>query len=234
MSLVPHTGSTAKRARTDGDTRDDEGTDVIPSHQIKLGGRANFGPPDKMRVTLRYVENSFTITSVSGVNGNYYFSCNSLFDPNRTGGGHQPLYFDQLTGLYNHYTVNASEIKATFVNVSTTVQGRVALGISDDTSGASLEAAFEQRHAVAANITPLSGSRSLVVMKNRWNSDMMLGIDAANDGSNKTGVASNPTEESFFQLVFFSLTGGSTDAVSVSVEIHYDCIFSELTTPANS
>lgn len=35
----------------------------------------------------------------------YVFNVNSLFDPNRTGGGHQVFSFDQLSALYNRYRV---------------------------------------------------------------------------------------------------------------------------------
>lgn len=35
----------------------------------------------------------------------YKFNLNSLFDPDRTGVGHQPHGFDQLSGLYNRYRV---------------------------------------------------------------------------------------------------------------------------------
>jgi len=35
----------------------------------------------------------------------YQMNLNSLFDPDRTGTGHQPYGFDQLAGLYNRYRV---------------------------------------------------------------------------------------------------------------------------------
>ena len=34
-----------------------------------------------------------------------YMRMNSLFDPDQTGTGHQPYYFDQFAALYNRYTV---------------------------------------------------------------------------------------------------------------------------------
>lgn len=41
------------------------------------------------------------------INNNYLyqFNLNSLFDPDRTGTGHQPYGFDQLSNLYNRYRV---------------------------------------------------------------------------------------------------------------------------------
>lgn len=41
----------------------------------------------------------------------YTFSCNNMYDPNITGIGHQPHYFDQMLGLgYNRYCVVGSKI----------------------------------------------------------------------------------------------------------------------------
>lgn len=38
-------------------------------------------------------------------NGQYYFNLNSIYDPNRTGIGHQPYGHDTLQTLYNRYRV---------------------------------------------------------------------------------------------------------------------------------
>jgi len=41
----------------------------------------------------------------TNANGFYSFNLNSIFDPNRTGIGHQPYGFDTLATLYNRYRV---------------------------------------------------------------------------------------------------------------------------------
>jgi hypothetical protein len=40
----------------------------------------------------------------------YNFRANSLYDPNKTGTGHQPLGFDQMAEKYNHYVVLGAKI----------------------------------------------------------------------------------------------------------------------------
>lgn len=46
------------------------------------------------------------VASLSSLNSwTYSFNLNSIFDPNRTGIGHQPYGFDQLSSLYNRYRV---------------------------------------------------------------------------------------------------------------------------------
>lgn len=68
------------------------------------------GYPMRYRTTLRYVEMSTSISSVLGAMGKYTFSANSCFDPNTTGAGHQPMYFDQLSAVYKYYRVVGSKI----------------------------------------------------------------------------------------------------------------------------
>lgn len=48
---------------------------------------------------------SDTLTLNLGNSYQYVFNLNSLFDPNRTGTGHQPYGFDQLSAIYNRYRV---------------------------------------------------------------------------------------------------------------------------------
>lgn len=44
------------------------------------------------------------------------FSLNSLYDPDFSGGGHQPMQYDQLTGIYKRYLVHACKVELEFSN----------------------------------------------------------------------------------------------------------------------
>lgn len=46
-----------------------------------------------------------TTVTINTAQPQYNFNLNSLFDPDRTGTGHQPYGFDQLSALYNRYRV---------------------------------------------------------------------------------------------------------------------------------
>lgn len=45
----------------------------------------------------------------------YLFRLNSLYDPDQTGVGNQPYYFDQMAALFNKYCVYGVNVKATFL-----------------------------------------------------------------------------------------------------------------------
>ncbi len=76
--------------------------------------------PDKFRTTLTYVD-QFVLNSTTTSTDNYVFRANSLFDPNYTGSGHQPLGYDQWTTFYNNWVVTKCSVKLTMTppNLST-------------------------------------------------------------------------------------------------------------------
>jgi hypothetical protein len=45
------------------------------------------------------------LTGASGLLTNHQFRLNSVFDPDYTASGHQPMSFDQWGAFYNHYVV---------------------------------------------------------------------------------------------------------------------------------
>lgn len=78
--------------------------------------RSMTGFPDMMYVPLKYVE---TI-EFSGTNfANHEFSGNKPSDPNNTGSGHQPMYWDEYTVLYNRWLAYSCSIRLEMINSST-------------------------------------------------------------------------------------------------------------------
>ena len=70
------------------------------------------GMSSKKKVRLRYVTEITLNASGVGLSA-HYFSANGMFDPDVTGTGHQPLYYDQWMVNYEHYQVLGSKIKVT-------------------------------------------------------------------------------------------------------------------------
>lgn len=191
--------------------------------------RNRFGPPDQQEVCLRYVEGAIALDSTLGATISYYFRANSIYDPNQSGTGHQPLWRDTYAGMYNHYAVKQSKIIVHFIS-ATEAWGRVGVGLADDSSGASGEAAWEQTRMYSTAIGGFNGGHDVVRCECDWNSVEVLGVDSVLDSGVKTTVGATPTEETLYQVVWQSYRANATDTVRVTVEIHYDVIFSELAT----
>lgn len=78
------------------------------------------GFPTKLRAQLKYTEH-FNLNSAGAAIDNFEFRLNSMFDPNLTGVGSQPRYYDQLAtaDLYDVWLVNNCKYTVTFVNKAT-------------------------------------------------------------------------------------------------------------------
>lgn len=69
------------------------------------------GFPQRIRQNLTYSQEvEFTSTS-AGTSKEYTFSCNNIYDPDTTGGGHQPMFHDQYKLIYRRYRVIGAKIK---------------------------------------------------------------------------------------------------------------------------
>lgn len=76
---------------------------------------ANYLLPDQLEVTLRYTTELVYSPGVSAIQ---VFRGNSLFDPDQTGTGGQPMGFDQLKLLYGNYYVEWAECDFEYVSTS--------------------------------------------------------------------------------------------------------------------
>jgi len=67
---------------------------------------------------MRYADTA-TLSISSGLDTQKIYSLNGMYDPDVTGGGHQPLGFDQMLSLYNKYCVLGAKISVRMRNGST-------------------------------------------------------------------------------------------------------------------
>ena len=71
-------------------------------------------------VRMKYAGQQLISTGV--VPAHYIFNLNSLYDPDRSGTGHQPYGFDTYTTLYNRYRVFAMSYRIELVSPGSTAQ----------------------------------------------------------------------------------------------------------------
>ncbi len=82
------------------------------------------GIPDQRVCRLRYCEFvKLDATALgSAVAVQHTFNANSVYDPNQTTTGHQPMGYDEMASQYNHYVVLGSKITVHFDNDVDNVQ----------------------------------------------------------------------------------------------------------------
>lgn len=188
--------------------------------------------PLQQSCTLKYCEQR-AVTPIGGLTF-YQLVANGLFDPNATGGGHQPMYFDTYMGIYNHYHVMKSRIKITALPNSTNTSPWLAcIYVDDDTSiVSSFEQALEQK-ATSKAVTWLPAASNPMPMYLSWDAKKYFGPSPQTNPELQGTAATNPTEKSYFTFVAQD-TALSTSAYTVLIEIEYDVIFDELKTQPQS
>lgn len=168
--------------------------------------------PKQRKHVFNYVER-FTLNPGAGTGITQAFSANSLYDPNRTGIGHQPLGFDQLVGVfYDHYMVTSATLTLTVMPRDTgePSDNTLVAIIPRDTSTSitDIEEVIEQGDAVYGVVGGGVSGKNHLVLSHTISIAKFLGRAPWGDSQLKGSSSSNPAEEAFFQIVAAGLSGG--------------------------
>lgn len=187
-------------------------------------GPISFLDPHKF-ICFKYSDvYSFTLATVTG--NSQIMNLNSLFDPDRTGTGHQPYGYDQIAALYNRYRVWHTKWKLHFHGESVGFYIVVV-----PSNGALATAITNQASFALACESPRSVSR---VQGTGGNSVIINGGVALND-LNGTTVAeykgddrfqalfgASPSELLLLNIGIYNGTGSSV-TVDFQLTVEYYC-----------
>lgn len=196
----------------------------VPKSIVSTG----IGFPKKLLMTHKYQE-TFQLTNTAGVFNSYFFSANGLFDPNSTGTGHQPMYYDQLVALYNHYVVVGAKCVFKFTPTGVTTQSIRACCTLEDQgslSATSLDMLGENTQARGQFFLPagnnVAGRRTL-----KYSAKKMFGKSIMANSNLRGSASTNPSEGAFF--CFASQGDGvASTGLNVIAEITYSTVWFEL------
>lgn len=174
--------------------------------------------PDEQFLTFSYADQ---INASAAANIYVYqWNVNSLFDPNRTATGAQPVGFDQWDGLYGKYTVYAAEFEYDiFARTSGGVVSVAAVCLPSGTAIADYYDAAAQRRAIIASTTfgarpaKVKGS---VTVADIWGVDDIV-VDSDDTFSATTSASPNSTTVLNVALA----TSGATDTITITGRIKY-------------
>jgi len=186
-----------------------------------------WGFPRRLYIAHKYVSID-TFTCTTGALAQRLFRCNGMFDPDLTGTGHQPMYFDNLGAIYDHYTVVKSRCKFTVTANNTMANPCVITSyVDDDANPAATIAASEMAGSVTRVMVPNTGAP--VIITKDWSARSTFGGDPlANDNLQGTPAA-DPTEQSNFVLGV-EVPALATQSFVLVTEIVYYAVWDELKT----
>lgn len=186
------------------------------------------GMPIQRVANLRYCQ-TFQLTSTTSSIVSQVFRANSIYDPDYSGLGHQPMGRDQWAALYNHGVVIGSKINVQCISPSPETElfwTGCMLNASTTVPYGSATAFVEARKGSYKLCNPTQG-------KSNWLTSMFsakkyFNIKDIKDNLDRLGfqVGNNPTEEAAFIVWMQALNSGTVTAEYV-VTIDYIVLFSE-------
>lgn len=185
------------------------------------------GMPIRARCTHKYCEN-VTLTSSIGAYNTYVFSTNSLYDPNLTGVGHQPLYFDQIGLFYNRSCVTDAKITVKFTTDTTNSNPLVVVLFIDDdatTTVANIQTLAENSTANSAQLKVIKGGSEAQQLSKSWSLKQAFGPTNISDAQYSGTSSSGPADQQYFIIGMQPMTGSTTSAVLLQVQIEYTAIW---------
>jgi len=192
----------------------------------------NFAVADSQIVKLKYGDR-FTLDAGAATPALYVFRANSIYDPNYTGTGHQPLSHDEWSVFYNHYIVIGAKIKVTFMARSaSSVTGPALCSVSLHAGATSSTASDTAIIENAKNAWGFCGgvySKSHLNLTKTYSPKTFFGKKVIQVGDTSGAqFGANPAEEAYWHIHVAGQDGvANPDAIDCVVQINYIVRLSE-------
>ena len=179
--------------------------------------------------SLYYTSEIKTITTDITGNANYIFLGNGLYDPDYTGGGHQPKFFDTLSSAYFCYFVKSSAAELIFIPTQSSTSGILsqtvslfpATGIAGTTNTLTATETPYNATAVFSNLS-VTPARMNCFMTTK----MMINQDGKS-GSDQNLCTTNPdpTDSWYWNIM---IRGAVSTVYTFQFRVRYDVEFTNM------
>lgn len=193
---------------------------------------------------LKYSETFQLATGAAGVMGTQQtMRLNCLADPNYSGFGHQPYFYDQLTPLYKQYKVNAVKAVLLWSTPGGSADLMTAYTLYPDLgglalSGLTVDAVTEQPNVSTGLLSPSGNTRTLEqnmfvpihkvfgITKKEFSDDEYT--------SNDVTVNTEPKAQCYLSFAVGSPSGVASEAATCQVTMYFYCEWSARQTQSQS
>lgn len=190
---------------------------------------AIFGTSKRCKLNY-YTQFSLVTGGTGGAAGNAVFTCNGLFDPDITGVGHQPMGFDQMMQIYDHYTVLAAKATVHLTpRKDTTIPVVGGILLNADTTVVTDNQRLIENGMVKWELLPsqTQGMGRKFVLP--VNISKFMGKNIIDEDDYRGDSGANPLEQVFFNVFSYNADFNDTAAPTINCDIliEYYCLFSE-------
>lgn len=185
------------------------------------------GRPQRMIAKLVYFT-SGQLANTVGVYQTQTMNLNSLYDPDRSGIGHQPLGHDQWATWYNRYRVFKVDYIITLINLDPDQPAIVSVNNANGVPTWTDESAFEQTGSFVQQLSPRDGGLSRKVVTGsvylpRLNGKVGSAYKANDDTQAIFGAS--PSEALTQSIVVAPTLAGSEVNIGYTIKYVYHCEF---------
>lgn len=195
----------------------------------KMSPRSRLPLGDKFVFKTRYFRANLTLTTgaIGGNAATYVLRANSLYDPELSGLGHQPLGYDQIMPFYDHYCVVGSKIKVRFTNDSEDRAPYIGLTLKDSpTTESDLRVIIENGQGAYNQLLSKDGNGQKALTAT-YSAKKMFGGNPLSKESIKGRQTTNPEDGAYFHIWVASDSVVLASTVSVTIEMEYTAILTE-------
>ncbi len=221
-------GRSRKRSRRRGPSRPyalqkHRRTAVPRLRSVMFPGARRGGVPDQLWTTLRYVANPEL--TPAGLSVGNIFRVNSVYDPDQTGIGGQPRYYDQLSAMYNRYTVTSARVVCRASTQSGAACDLLITATNDSIPAVTdFGGAFEQPfRSNMLRMAPVTSGRTTGTISKTFSMAALRGLPTRQilaDDNFSALTTTNPATQSYIGVLASSPSTSATN-VNVWVEISY-------------
>ncbi len=189
-------------------------------------GMTNIGFPNTFKMKHRYSEIISSSASTGSINSQN-FACNGMFDPNIGGAGHQPLAFNQMEVLYDHYTVIGSVIKIKVITQAATDEP-IIMGLykdDDTTILTNINSLLEQGQGATRFLGPATDK--VTTLTSKWSAKKTFGGSVMGQENLKGSASSNPVDLTHYMFWYRAADAAATVQLTFQVTIDYIAVWTE-------
>lgn len=177
-------------------------------------------------VKMRYSED--INISAGTLLGAYDFRANSIFDPNLSGTGHQPLSHDQWGNFYDHYVVLGAKMTVCFTSTSSTDSAFASVALQDTNNTMTSQSQIREQPRSRWTLIPIQGGNNQRKLSCFYSAKKFFGAKSVVTWDKLGAVfGANPSEDALFRIFYQNASGTSAIPLVVNVIIDYIVLLSE-------
>lgn len=188
----------------------------------------NYPLGKKFFTKTRYCAVEVEINAGLGTPASHVFNLMGLYDPDITGIGHQPIAFDQMMLLYNHYYVIGSRARVTATAWDTVQSTDLILHVKDQAATSSdIEQIIENGQCRWGRLGRSGSGQESKTLTLNFSPKTYFGRKIFGETAFRGDSGSNPSESAYLHITCMGTGGTDTNVIRCTVQLEFLVIYTE-------